>query len=200
MGTSNIDLTIISPQLIRNVAGWVISNQESISDHSIIKYAIRPDVGQWKTDNIQDMRYITKKKSLTKFQENVLRIVRAQFCKNHDAGADDLDETLSSLITVEINIEKRIDEFSEALKLACNKSFPTHGATKKVTAHKTVPWWTEDLTVLRKRTNAQRRLYQRSRNNNELRESAKHSTPKVKQRFQQPSKGKKMNPGKSNAA
>jgi exonuclease III len=45
MGTSNIDLTIISPQLIRRVSEWVISDQESISDHSIIKYVIGPSIG-----------------------------------------------------------------------------------------------------------------------------------------------------------
>ena len=108
--------------------------------------------------NIQNTRYITKE-SLAKFQGNVLQVVMAQLGKNHDTGAEDLDETLSSIITEELDIEKRIDEFSEVLKLACNKSFPTYGATKKVTAHKTVPWWTQELTVLIKRTNAQRRLY-----------------------------------------
>jgi hypothetical protein len=76
--------------------------------------------------------------------------VSAQLGKNYDTGADDLNETLSLLITEELDIEKQIDEFNEALKLACNKLFPKHGATKKVTAHKTVPWWTEELAVLRK--------------------------------------------------
>ena len=97
----------------------------------------------------------------------------AQLGKNHDTGAEDLDETLSSLITEELDIEKRIDDFSEVLTLACNKSFPTYGASKKVTAHKTVPWWTQELTVLRKRTNAQCRLHQRTRNNDEIREKRK---------------------------
>jgi hypothetical protein len=84
-----------------------------------------------------------------------------------------LDDTLTSLLTEETDIKKRIDKFSEALKLACNKSFQTYRAIKKVTAHKTVPWWTEELTVLRKRTNTQHRLYQRTRNCDELREKCK---------------------------
>ena len=67
--------------------------------------------------NIQNTRYITKK-SLAKFQGNVLQVVMAQLGKNHDTGAEDLDETLSSIITEELDIEKRIDEFSEVLKLA----------------------------------------------------------------------------------
>ena len=55
LGTSNIDLKIICPQLIISVFGWAISDQESISEHSIIKYAI------------------TKKESIVKFQGNFLR-------------------------------------------------------------------------------------------------------------------------------
>jgi phosphopantetheinyl transferase len=51
------------------------------------------------------MRYITKKESLAKFQGKVLQIVIAQLGKNHDTGAEDLDETLSSLITEELDIE-----------------------------------------------------------------------------------------------
>jgi hypothetical protein len=63
----------------------------------------------------------------------------AQLGENHDTGAEDLDETLSLLITEELYIGKQIDMFSEVLKRVCNKSFPPYGVTKKVTAHKTVP-------------------------------------------------------------
>jgi len=39
-GTSNIDLTVISDQLLRTVVEWEISEQERCPDHSIIRYAI----------------------------------------------------------------------------------------------------------------------------------------------------------------
>jgi hypothetical protein len=38
----------------------------------------------------------------------------------------------------------------------------------KTNKHKTVPWWTEDLTITRKRVNAFRRKYQRTKNNDIL--------------------------------
>jgi len=38
-GDGNVDLTIISNQLLRTVVEWEISEEESYSDHSIIKYA-----------------------------------------------------------------------------------------------------------------------------------------------------------------
>ena len=170
-----------------------------ISDHSINKYVIGPGIGQWKTDNIQNTHYITNKKSLAKFQGNVLQIVMTQLGKNHDTETEELDEIFSCIVTGELDIEKRIDELSEVIKLACNKSFPNHGATKKITAHKSVPWWAQEMTVLRKRTNGQRRLYQRTRINDDLREKRKNNTPKVKQNTQQQSKGKELDPGKSTA-
>jgi hypothetical protein len=39
-GTSNIDLTFINVQLVRTAVDWEICEQESCSDHSIIRYAI----------------------------------------------------------------------------------------------------------------------------------------------------------------
>ena len=38
-GTSNIDLTVINDQLVRTVVDWEICEQESCSDHSIIRYS-----------------------------------------------------------------------------------------------------------------------------------------------------------------
>jgi hypothetical protein len=70
-------------------------------------------------------------------------------------------------------MEKRIVKFTEAIRLVCDKSFPKQRTTKKAKAHKTVPWWTQKLTVIRKKTNAQCRLYQRTRNNDDLQEKCK---------------------------
>jgi hypothetical protein len=91
----------------------------------------------------------------------------------NDTREEDLDVTLCSLLTDETEIEKRIDEFSEALTTACNKSFHIQRASRSAPSHRTVPWWSADLTMLRKRTNALRRLHQRTRNNEELREKRK---------------------------
>jgi len=45
--------------------------------------------------------------------------------------------------------------------------------TKKVVQHKSVPWWTQRLTILRKKVNAQRRRYQRTKGNIALCEQRK---------------------------
>ena len=42
LGTSNIDLSIISPQVLSSITDWEISGHESLSDHKIIKFDIKP--------------------------------------------------------------------------------------------------------------------------------------------------------------
>jgi len=179
MGTSNIDVTITSPNLIGRVTGWEISDIESMLDHSIIKYAIGPNTRQG-TTNIHSTRYITNNDRLITFQQHITQIIKTRQGIPEDTGSEELDETLSSIITEEKDIEKQIDEFSDAIKVPCNKSFPRKGVTQKATVHKSVPWWTQQLTVLRKRTNAQRRLYQRTRNNDDLRTKRKAEYSKGK--------------------
>ena len=84
LGSSNIDLTIISSQLLNSLSGWVISDQESISHHSIIKYAIKPGIAKWHAENAPHKRYRTNKESLAKFQGNILQILRNKFGINYN--------------------------------------------------------------------------------------------------------------------
>jgi uncharacterized protein YdiU (UPF0061 family) len=117
------------------------------------------------------MRYKTNKEILIKFQGHFRQVMSEKLGIDCNGTRDEeLDGEISSLLTEEdAEYEQRIDEPIEALTLAGNKSFPIYRATRSTTLHKTVPWWSTDLTVLRKRTNALRRLYQRTRDDEELR-------------------------------
>jgi len=173
-GASNIDLTIINSKLLSTVAEWEISEQESCSDHNIIKYVIGR--GDFNEDSVkfQDVRYIVKKENYVIFQENLTQLVKTKLCSSHNVeNVEDLDTTLCSRISEEEEIENTVEEFHEVLKIACNKTFRKQRFSRKTTLKKSVPWWTEELTIMRKRTNALRRRHQRTRNNDELRESRK---------------------------
>jgi len=63
-----------------------------------------------------------------------------------------------------------VDELQAVLDYACRPSFRQAGPTKKVLRHKSVPWWASRLKTQRKEVNAKRRSYQRTKENNELRE------------------------------
>jgi hypothetical protein len=59
------------------------------------------------------------------------------------------------------------------MRRACEQSVKTTKAPRVAQKYKSVPWWTKELTELRKTTNALRRKYQRTRNNAEQREKNK---------------------------
>jgi hypothetical protein len=86
-------------------------------------------------------------------------------------------------VSDEIDIEQLIEEFHKVLKLACSKSFRTQRATRKAMSNKSVPWWTEELTIMRKRLNALRLRYQRTRNHEEMREQRKTQYLEGKARY-----------------
>jgi hypothetical protein len=44
IGKSNIDLTLVTSNLLRRISDWKISNEESNSDHSIINYDTNTDI------------------------------------------------------------------------------------------------------------------------------------------------------------
>jgi hypothetical protein len=92
---------------------------------------------------------------------------------DNEEGTEDLDNTLCAYLSKDMDIERTIEKLHEILKTACNKSFRTQRAVKKATVNKSVPWWTEELTIMRKRTNALRQRYQRMGNNEQLRELCK---------------------------
>ena len=58
---------------------------------------------------------------------------------------------------------------------------------------KSVPWWTESLTIMRKRLNACRRLYHRTRNDEEQRERRKQKYLEEKRKYQAGMKKEKFN-------
>jgi len=81
-------------------------------------------------------------------------------------------------------MENKVSKFSDALTAACDKSFKKARTPTKTQKHKTVPWWTEDLTVARKRVNAFRRKYQRTKNNTTTREQRKMEYQAEKAQYQ----------------
>ena len=67
--------------------------------------------------------------------------------------------------------------------LACRESFRTQRAAKRIRSNKSVPWWRDELTILRKRLNALRRRYQMTRNNEDLRQQRKAQYQEGKARY-----------------
>jgi hypothetical protein len=170
-GASNIDITAISNQLLNTVVEWEISEQESCSDHNIIRYATGQTADYRTAINKQELRYIVKKNNKDNFQWNPTRSAQKLCEIIKEVETETMDKTLFMRVTKEIDIEKSVEEFHEVVVSTCRESFRTRQASKKANSNKTVPWLTEELTIMRKSMNALRRIYQRTRNHGELRES-----------------------------
>ena len=168
---SNMDLTIVSNRLLQNFSDWEISENESCSKHNIIKFEIGHEKNYAPQHNHNETRYIVKEQNYDKFDKNLIELVAKKF---QVENSEDVDTNLGTHIKENCDIQSAVETFHETITLSCNKSFKTRGITTKTTMQKLVPSWTEDLAIKRKTLNALRRWYQRTKNNEELREHRKN--------------------------
>ena len=66
-------------------------------------------------------------------------------------GIEGLDEHLSHQVAAAPCIEIVIQEYQEALETAYRITFRIRNISKRATSNKSVPWWTLNLTIMRKR-------------------------------------------------
>ena len=149
-GSSNIDVAIVNNQLLNALQNWEISAEESCSDHNIIKFDLRQDTYHDTEYSYTGYRYVVTDGSLTKLESNVSRLVATKFRTGQEYPLN-LDRALALEVKEANDIDRAVILFQEAFILSCNKSFNKRNATKPMN-HKSVPWWTKELTLMRKRT------------------------------------------------
>jgi hypothetical protein len=176
-GKSNIELTITNSRLLRAVNGWEISSEESCSDHNFLKFNIgivNSSQNCHDEGNNRGIRYLEKEEKYDEFDRNLVQEACMSFNNaKWDGSTEDLDMQLSKTVSIVKDLEKFVDTFTETLQSACSRTFKTISTSNRTNKMKSVPWWTANLTIMRKRINALRRQYQRTRNEEELRESRK---------------------------
>jgi hypothetical protein len=160
-GSSDIDLTVTNNNLLAAVSEWEIIPEESLSDHNYLKYKIRiGGASDYNIDNkSQGIRYIIKENKVHEFDRNLVReMKKINTKKGIDGGVEELNRHLSNIILTENDLEQQVHKFAEAKQLACNRKYQTTNTEKKNGTKKSVPCWTESLTIMSKRVNAHRRL------------------------------------------
>jgi hypothetical protein len=109
-----------------------------------------------------------------------------------------IDEKLYARLKGQKGIREFIQKFDETIQLT-RKAMLKHLNLPHTFAKGTsAPWWTDAPTILRKRTNALRRRYQRTLNNEELRETRKNQYFKGKRKYQVSIRKAKINSWKQN--
>jgi hypothetical protein len=161
-GQSNIDLTIVNTSLLKDIGGWDISDEDSCSDHSIIQFSIRQSNKPGRQHTYQGIRYIIDEQNLSRFDSNLKDLPATKFQKSKTKNFSDLDKELATLVATTIRVEDAVDTLQEAITASCDKSFQKFGPLQKGANQKSVPWWTQELTIRRRRLNAIRRRYQRT--------------------------------------
>ena len=69
-GSSNIDLTIVNNQMLAAIKDWEISEEESCSDHNIIKCSINFSYNTAQIYNFLGERYIINNNNIRSFTKN----------------------------------------------------------------------------------------------------------------------------------
>ena len=104
-----------------------------------------------------------------------------------------MDMNLFTTVAKENDVERLVDSFTEAMQTACTAAFKIINTQSKTKQKKSVPWWTDSLTIMWKMINALRRLHKRTRNNEELRKSRKHKYLEEKKKYQYEIRREKLN-------
>jgi hypothetical protein len=97
---------------------------------------------------------------------------------------EEIDEALNAQLKEHKDISEFIEKYEEVIRLTCKKTLKLPKQQQTSTKEKSVPWWTDALTILRSRTNALRRRYQRTTNNEELRENRSNRYLEEKRKYQ----------------
>ena len=118
--------------------------------------------------------FIINKQNYDRFDKNLTELVTMKFRMENSEDLPSMDSDLATHIKETRDIGSAVEKLQEAITMACSKSFKTRETTQKTTKQKSVPLWTEELTVQRKRLNALRKRYQRTQNSEELRDYRKN--------------------------
>ena len=95
-GSSNIDLTIINNRLLKNFNDWEISEDESCSDHNLIKFRIGHKTNHETQHNYNGPRYIIKEQDYNRFDKNLKKLVATKFRLEKFRGTSKPGQQLSN--------------------------------------------------------------------------------------------------------
>ena len=130
-GENNIDITLSTKDIAREIEGWEVIDGEITSDHRVIRYNIGR--GESFRNLKSKARYVTNKADWDLFSaELVLQLSIVD---------DDLRYA---------DLEDRTELLMQAIKKAADKAIPK----RKVRTKQHPPWWTKELDDQRKRMKA----------------------------------------------
>ncbi|GJQ67635.1 hypothetical protein Trydic_g8426 [Trypoxylus dichotomus] len=150
-GSSFIDFTAVNFRAYGMTNEWSLSEDETLSDHKLIRFDIN-------NGNNIEQRQTVKRGFCAK------RADWEMFGNAFSTATAGLIEEINNSTRTR-EIETIAKGINDAVITACEQSMPRQREFKK-----SVPWWTPQLTTLRRDANRLRRRYQRSRDDDVRRE------------------------------
>ena len=129
-GKSNIDLTIVNSQILQVLTNWEICEEDSCSDHSIIKFSIRQNRKQDRQQHNYGIRYVINEQTLSRFERNLIVLVTTKFQKGKITDLASLDNELVTQTKETRDTEKAVDKLQEAITMACDNSLEMQKTTR----------------------------------------------------------------------
>ena len=114
-GKSKIDLTITNIQMLRDIKIWELSEEESASDHNIIKFSIRQDKHTAHENNFSEPRYRIKEHQLPKFYDKLYYNIAKTF-QMEEKGRNTEEIELNSQVNESTDIRQFTVKLEEVIQ------------------------------------------------------------------------------------
>ena len=175
-----MDLTVADNKMVTMIKECQCNEQESFSEHRIITYRIEISGGATKEYTFHGTKYITSEEGYKKFDDNFTAVIKHNFAPSEK---EDLDNALYTKISPETDTELAVEKYQDSLTAASKKSFYVRKQRDKTTEYKSAPWWSMELTLMKKKINAMRRRYQRTKRDDDLLETRKQHYQQEKRNY-----------------
>jgi len=146
-GNSNINLTKVDSTIVNIINKWQCNEQERFSDHRYITFCIANHKDVTNEYNNHGVKYITSEEGFKRFDDNFIKEVKNNFKIRETLN---IDNTLYEILTLETDTEYAVGKYQNSMAAASKKSFKERKLLQNTVRHKSVPWWTTELTIMRK--------------------------------------------------
>jgi hypothetical protein len=148
--------------LAQKLRGWTCGENESCSDHNLIRFDIETETTNCHAGDLSWKRYHIKTEDWVKFENKLSSNLLTVFGYVNNSGDHaKCDVELGKEVKKSTDTEKHVSTFSSLITASCDTGFKVSRTRDCDTKGRSVSWWSSELTVLRKRTLALRRSYQR---------------------------------------
>lgn len=137
-GNSNIDLTLASKQLARQITNWKVEDTITTSDHNLITFRVNSRMDKPTTKTVN--RFNINKADWDKFEQVITE--RENTAQSDEPSLPNQADSLANNLT-------------DTLTAASNEAIP-----RKTRFSKSVPWWNKELNDIKKKVRRLRRRLQ----------------------------------------